>query len=200
MNETKIPFNRLNDVYVKALLGDEHKKNLTLDFINTTLERTGGRADYHHIYAIQDIETQETLTEQLEMHFVELEKVRISDIKKVKQRDAWFLYFSPRCIEAERRTLAMKNSAIKKAIDYEELFHGDKDLWYAYEQNEKAIKDYNSLLDTGRTEGERRATMDFAISLLKDKVPFAKITQWTKLSEAEIRQIAKENELEICEK
>ncbi len=44
MNETKIPFNRLNDVYVKALLGDENKKNLTLDFINSTLERTGDRA------------------------------------------------------------------------------------------------------------------------------------------------------------
>ena len=30
----------------------------------------------------------------------------------------------------------MKNNAIKKAIDYEDLFHGNKNLWYAYEQNE----------------------------------------------------------------
>ena len=47
----------------------------------------------------------------------------------------------------------MKNNAIKKAIDYEDLFHGNKDLWYAYEQNEKAIRDYNSLMDTSRREG-----------------------------------------------
>ena len=47
----------------------------------------------------------------------------------------------------------MKNNAIKKAIDYEDLFHGNKNLWYAYEQNEKAIKDYNSLMDTSRREG-----------------------------------------------
>ena len=87
------------------------------------------------------------------MHFVELEKVRISDIKKVKRKDTWFLYFSPKCTEAERKELAMKNNAIKKAIDYEDLFHGNKNLWYAYEQNEKAIRDYNSLMDTSRREG-----------------------------------------------
>ncbi len=303
MNETKIPFNRLNDVYVKALLGDENKKNLTLDFINSTLERTGDRAftdlqfinkeqeppfehgkvtildilaemndgskvdieiqvarhdflkerslyywarmyaselhqgdayrflkptisivllgfngafkspDYHHAYVIQDIKTHERLTEQLEMHFVELEKVRISDIKKVKRKDTWFLYFSPKCTEAERKELAMKNNAIKKAIDYEDLFHGNKNLWYAYEQNEKAIRDYNSLMDTSRREGEavgeRRGrekgriegaaekSAKIALSLLRDKMPLAKIAQWTNLPEEEIRQIAKKHGLEI---
>ncbi len=119
----------------------------------------------------------------------------------------------------------MKNNAIKKAIDYEDLFHGNKNLWYAYEQNEKAIRDYNSLMDTsrreglekgrregevigekrgraegrkeGRAEGAAEATANFALSLLADKTPLAKITQWTKLPEEEIRQIAKEHGLEI---
>ena len=99
----------------------------------------------------------------------------------------------------------MKNNAIKKAIDYEDLFHGNKNLWYAYEQNEKAIKDYNSLMDTSRREGraecevigEQRAAMNFALSLLEDKTPLAKIAQWTKLPEEEIRRIAKEHGLTI---
>ena len=135
------------------------------------------------------------------MHFVELEKVRISDIKKVKRKDTWFLYFSPKCTEAERKELAMKNNAIKKAIDYEDLFHGNKNLWYAYEQNEKAIRDYNSLMDTSRREGEaigeQRGAVKIALSLLHDKMPISKIVQWTKLPEEEIRRIAKEHGLTI---
>ncbi len=115
----------------------------------------------------------------------------------------------------------MKNNAIKKAIDYEDLFHGNKDLWYAYEQNEKAIRDYNSLMDTsrreglevgrkegeaigerrgrkeGRAEGAAEATVNFALSLLEDKTPLAKIAQWTNLPEEKIRRIAKEHGLEI---
>lgn len=107
----------------------------------------------------------------------------------------------------------MKNNAIKKAIDYEDLFHGNKNLWYAYEQNEKAIRDYNSLMDTSRREGletgrkegevigEQRgrneAKMEIILSLLEDKTPLAKISHWTKLSEQEIRQIAKDHGLEI---
>ncbi len=111
----------------------------------------------------------------------------------------------------------MKNNAIKKAIDYEDLFHGNKNLWYAYEQNEKAIKDYNSLMDTsrregraegeaigeirgrkeGRLEGVAEATVSFALSLLADKTPLSKISQWTKLSEQEIHQIAQENGIKI---
>ncbi len=107
----------------------------------------------------------------------------------------------------------MKNNAIKKAIDYEDLFHGNKNLWYAYEQNEKAIRDYNSLMDTSRREGEavgeRRGrekgriegaaekSAKIALSLLRDKMPLAKIAQWTNLPEEEIRQIAKKHGLEI---
>ena len=87
----------------------------------------------------------------------------------------------------------MKNNAIKKAIDYEDLFHGNKNLWYAYEQNEKAIRDYNSLMDTSRREGRK----DTAVNLLKDHMPLTKISQWTSLSEEEIRQIAKEHGMEI---
>ncbi len=105
----------------------------------------------------------------------------------------------------------MKNNAIKKAIDYEDLFHGNKNLWYAYEQNEKAIRDYNSLMDTSRREGEaigeRRgiakgaaeAKVEIILSLLEDKMPLIKIAQWTNLSEEEIRQIAKEHEIVVHE-
>ncbi len=107
----------------------------------------------------------------------------------------------------------MKNNAIQKAMDYEDLFHGNKNLWYAYEQNEKAIKDYNSLMDTsrregveagrkegleeGRKEGAAENAAKIALSLLRDKIPLSKIAQWTSLSEGEIHRIAKGHGMEI---
>ena len=32
-------FNRLNDLYFKRLLGDKNKKSLTLNFLNSILDR-----------------------------------------------------------------------------------------------------------------------------------------------------------------
>ena len=39
-------------------------------------------------------------TYNLEMHFIELQKVHISDIKKLKRADKWIAYFSPKCKKA----------------------------------------------------------------------------------------------------
>ena len=59
------------------------------------------------------------VTRHLEMHFLELPKVKISDIKKLKKSEQWGAYFSGKYSEKDLEELAKNNLVIKQALDYE---------------------------------------------------------------------------------
>lgn len=222
--------NRLNDVFIKSLLGSNERKNLTLDFINSILMRTdkekfkylefqnteivsdkihGKKAipdilaitekgnivhievqvlrdrsiisrtlyywsriygrqldssqgydkfhplisiilldfdifnykDFHNQYHITNDKSHDILTNQMELHFIELKKVHISDIKKIKKSEGWIAYLSPNTNDNERKVIAMSNTAIKEALDYEPQFITNDRLRTAYTAEEVRIRD-----------------------------------------------------------
>ena len=47
----------------------------------------------HHSYHICNDETNDRLLDDLEMHFIELEKIRIGDIRNLKKSEQWIAYF-----------------------------------------------------------------------------------------------------------
>lgn len=234
--------NRLNDVFVKSLLGSNDRKNLTLDFINSILMREGkqkfhdlefentefvsdkingkkaipdilaiteegnmvhievqvlrdkniiprilyywsriyGRQldstdsygklnplisiilldfnifsynDFHNSYHILNDKTHDILTTQMELHFIELKKVHFSDIKKIKKSEEWAAYLSPNINDKERRVIAMSNTAIKEALDYEPRFLTNDKLRTAYTAEEKQFRDEISRRETALEEG-----------------------------------------------
>ena len=54
--------------------------------------------------------------------FLELPKLKYSDIKKVKRLEAWGAYFSGRCSEEELEVLLMNEPLLQKAVSFEKLF------------------------------------------------------------------------------
>ena len=77
---------------------------------------------YANTYHIMNDDTHDILTNHLEMHFIELKKIHISDIKKLKRSERWIAYFSPNFSDQERRALAMSAPSITEAMDYENQF------------------------------------------------------------------------------
>lgn len=110
----------------------------------------------HHAYHIRNDETGDMLIEDLEMHFIELEKIRIGDIRKLRKSERWIAYFSRQCSDQEREVLAMSEPAIKEAMKCEMYFTQDEKLRRQYEIQEKARRDYISMMyniEKSRTEG-----------------------------------------------
>ena len=70
---------------------------------------------YINTYHITNDVTHDILTNHLEMHFIELKKIHISDIKKLKRSERWIAYFSPNFSDQERRAIAMNDTAIKES-------------------------------------------------------------------------------------
>lgn len=66
---------------------------------------------YHNSYHIRNDETNDILIDDFEMHFIELEKFKFSDIKKMRNAENWIAYFSPQCTDEESEVIAMNNPA-----------------------------------------------------------------------------------------
>ena len=276
----KIKVNMLNDVFFKSLLCDDRHKELTLNFLNSILNRTGDEAFYdiefldkeidpiieagkvsildirakmnddtyvnvevqiakpvdmkkramfywsklysyqigkgedysllkdvisinllnfilfkehkrcHSSCHITDDFDKNTVIKDFEMHFIELPKFKISDIKRLKKSEKWFALFSNKCTDEELEEIAMSEPSIKKALEYQNYFMHDEKLRYKYELQEKAIRDYNSSMRASKQEGIQEGIQSerktIAINLLKANMPIDFISQNTGLSEQEI--------------
>lgn len=276
----KIKVNMLNDVFFKSLLCDDRHKELTLNFLNSILNRTGDEAFYdiefldkeidpiieagkvsildirakmnddtyvnvevqiakpvdmkkramfywsklysyqigkgedysllkdvisinllnfilfkehkrcHSSCHITDDFDKNTVIKDFEMHFIELPKFKISDIKRLKKSEKWFALFSNRCTDEELEEIAMSEPSIKKALEYQNYFMHDEKLRYKYELQEKAIRDYNSSMRASKQEGIQEGIQSerktIAINLLKANMSIDFISQNTGLNEQEI--------------
>ena len=141
---------------------------------------------YHSSHHVRDDINQSILTNDLEMHFIELKKFKFSDIKKLKRADTWIAYFSSKCTDEERKIIAMTNPAIKEALNYEMMFSQDEVKRREYELQEKAIRDYNATMlynrKEGKQEGKQEEKYENAVRGLKNNISLDAISTITGLT------------------
>jgi len=107
---------------------------------------------YHHTFQLKEKDTGEQLNEDIEIHFLELPKM-----KKLKRRpndalEEWMLYLNN--LEGkEMEEIAMDNPGIKKALTIEQIFLKSKKERRLYELREKAFRDEISMVNGAREEG-----------------------------------------------
>ena len=129
------------------------------------------------------------LTDHIEIHFLELPKFTLKDMRKIRVSEAWIAYFSGKYSKKELEEIAMKTPAIKEAVEFEDTFLQDKIERRAYEQREKAIRDYYSYMDSYKEEGIEEGIEKVVINGLKEGININIISQITKLSIKDIEKI-----------
>ena len=82
----------------------------------------------------------------------------------------------------------MNNPAIKEAIEFENSFLQDKIERRAYEQREKAIKDYYSYITASKQEGIQENKIQNAINFLKLGIDIETVAKGVNLSIEEIKK------------
>lgn len=272
-------FNRLNDLYFKKLLGDKKRKNLTLNFLNSILNRDKNNyftditfldkdnepdiidgklskldiradmndgtqieievqvipfkmmaerslyywskmyaeqlnkkeqyrklkktvainllnfdylideEDWHNIYAILNMKSHKRLTDHMEIHFLEIPKFKLKDIRKMKASETWIAYFSGEYDDKELEELSMNKPVMKEVMDFERSFLMDKIQRREYEQREKALRDYYSYMGESYEQGEQDKAKEIALNLLQLGANIEMIVKATGLNENEIRNL-----------
>ena len=150
------------------------------------------------------------LTEDLEIHFLELPKWerllrrQTSDYSAIEK---WLAYFSRSTTPEQMEELAMSEAIIRDALQAEHRFMQDPNLVTAYDQAEKARLDRIAreeyLLDQGRKEGldeGRKAGLEegqhtgirkVALTMLGMNMPIDEIVAITGLPQSEIMELRK---------
>ena len=279
-------FNRLNDLYFKRLLGDKNKKSLTLNFLNSILDRDANNyftditfldkdnepetiddklskldiradmndgtqieievqvlpfklmaerslyywskmyaeqlgkgerykklkktiainllnfdyltdeKDWHNIYRLLNAKSYRKLTDHMEIHFAEIPKFKLKDIRKMRASETWIAYFSGNYDDKELEELSMNKPIMKEVMDFERSFLMDKMQRREYEQREKALRDYYSYMgesyEDGYDKGKTEEVNKIALNLLDLGANIEMIMKATGLSENEIKNLQKE--------
>ena len=140
-------------MYQSIRRGDSYQKldrAITINLLNFTMLP---QQKPHTIYGLYDIQSGHRLTDDLEIHFIEIPKFQVKSIKELKRLERWMAYFSNKLSEEEMEELAMSETAIREAMQAEHVFMQDEIERWQYEQREKAVRDYISGLDASWQEG-----------------------------------------------
>lgn len=153
----------------------------------------------HAAYVLYNPKTQHRLTEDLEIHFLEIPKYKNKPVQSMDRIEKWLAYFANKLDEKEKEELAMKDTAIKDAIQASDRYIMDDAAYREYIARESAIWDYNSDLKAnlaegraqGRAEGRMEEQERMALDMLRDNMDISLIMKYTKLSAERIAELAK---------
>ena len=140
-------------MYQSIRRGDSYQKldrAITINLLNFAMLP---QEKPHTVYGLYDIQSGHRLTDDLEIHFIEIPKFQVKSIKELKRLERWMAYFSNKLSEEEMEELAMSETAIREAMQAEHVFMQDEIERWQYEQREKAVRDYISGLDASWQEG-----------------------------------------------
>ena len=165
----------------------QNNKTITINILMFNIFEEG---PYHEKCMIRRDYNGEVLTEDLEMHFIQIPKCKKEDVKT--KLDKWMQFIGN--ISEEGVNIAMKeNEEIRKAKEELEYLTGDKEARRLAELREKAIRDeitnINHAKKEGKIEGERNKSIEIAKKLKEINIKIEDIKRITGLTEREIEKL-----------
>jgi predicted transposase/invertase (TIGR01784 family) len=149
---------------------------------------------FHTGYRLKEIESNEELTDIIEMHFIEIPKLEENSDEKDMHNEndilvAWTEFLKNP--ESDKvRSLEMTVNEIRQAKDQLVRMSNDTEQREIYDMRAKILKDKVSALNKAKEEGREEGKIEMAIEMLKDGEPIEKIVKYSKLSEKEILELA----------
>jgi len=149
----------------------------------------------HTTYMITDIETHETLTDMLIMHFLELKKHQ--NAFNTKGLEMWSRYFTSDNLGKEAKMLIKEKPILEKAIEYYYDFNEDKDLVGEYErrlafkvgQAQMLHQEREEGIEQGIGQGREERNIEIATRMLALDIDIEIIIKATGLSKEHILSI-----------
>ena len=132
---------------------EQLNRAITINLLNFSLLP---QKQAHTMYGLYDLVSGHRLTDDIEIHFLEIPNFEVKSVREMKRLERWLAYFSNKLNEAETEALAMSEAAIQEAMKAEYVFMQDEIERWQYEQREKAIRDYISGMRSSQREGMRR--------------------------------------------
>ena len=160
---------------------------------------------FHNVYGLYDSAKLHRLTDDIELHFLELPKVRRQDLRSMRQLDKWMAFMNNKLSNEEMEELAMSEAAIGTAWDAIDDYLQDMSRRRRYEAREKYEHDYVSDMKGSREEGRKEGHKEglrlgaqrTALNLLRMNLPMATVVTASELSEEDVRTLAQKHGITV---
>ena len=189
----------------------ELKRTVAINILDFSLFPIARYPDFHSCYGIYNQKTGHQLSQDMEIHFLELPKWKLKNIKEMKRLEKWLAYFSKATTPEELEAIAMTEPMIQKALTNEVLFTTDQIVRRSYEKAEKYRRDYAAHMQYATKEGIRQGLEQglaqgiekgiekgieqgaegTALEMLHDKMDINLISKYTKLSPERLNELGK---------
>ena len=153
---------------------------------------------FHNCYRLKEKETNEELTDTMELHFIEIPKLRkLKNAEEISDMlEAWITFIQSPTSEVINK-LEMTNDEIKEAKEELLRLSADDKERERYEKRQESLLEQNSLLANaerkgiakGIKEGAKNKELEIAKNAIKNNLDDNTIKAITGLSLEEIKQI-----------
>jgi predicted transposase/invertase (TIGR01784 family) len=149
---------------------------------------------FWHTYHMREDETHELLTDDEEIHFLEIRKMK--EFREDSPVTWWIEYIKNPHSEIVKK-IGEFEPVIKEAIEMFDIVTSDPATRELIRMREGGLHDYNSDIGSarregearGKQEGEQKKARDTANTMLVDGIPAAAISKYTGLSVEEIESL-----------
>lgn len=192
--------------YVTLQKGEDYDsltRTVSINILGFNIFDEATYPNMHSYFGLYDQSTGCQLTKLLEIHFLELKKVKSGSPKALTRMEKWAAYFSRTTPEEKLREIAASEPAIQEALEVESVFTQDEIARRHYEKAEKFRRDQRAMLSFARKEGMAQgiekgtikgrleAAREMAVSMLAlGKLTVEEIAAVARLSPDEVRALA----------
>jgi len=148
----------------------------------------------HTVFYVSEDKTSYKLTDVLEIHFLELPKLKNKDVKNEGDEAVveWMKFIGAES-EGVMEMLAEKNEGIKKAYNVLKTVSNDEITRMRYDARQAEIMDKSSMLKSalrkGISEGEMKKAVEIARNMISISLDIPTIVKVTGLSEEEVVEL-----------
>lgn len=150
--------------------------------------RKGTNDRYHNVFHLKEDHTGLELSDDIEIHFMELSKLDDQSVPVEEGLINWLLFLKG-ADKTNWEVLKMNEPTLKKAMDTLEFLSQDREARRLYEERQKYLHDEASMIEWATEKGERKKAFEIAKNMLAMGIEFAIIVKASGLSEAEVESL-----------
>lgn len=172
--------------------GDNYNKLAKTVCINILDFKYLKNEKFHNAYRLKEINTNEELTDTIELHFIEIPKLRkLDDTEEISDMlEAWIAFISNPNSEVVEK-LEMSKEEIKEAKSELLKMSVDSKDRYMYEKRKESILEKVSLIESSEQKGKYEKAIEVAQNAIKNNLDDKIIQILTGLSLEEIKGLKK---------
>ncbi|MEO2260455.1 Rpn family recombination-promoting nuclease/putative transposase [Paenibacillus amylolyticus] len=163
----------------------ELKKCVTINILNYSFI---ANERYHNVFHLREDHTGLELSDDLEVHFMELSKLDEQSVPMEGGLINWLLFLKG-ADKSNWEVLQMNEPTLKKAMDTLEFLSQDREARRLYEERQKYLHDEASMIEWATEKGERKKALEIARNMLSLGIEVSVIAKASGLPESEVESL-----------